>query len=312
MPAPKVFLSHASEDKERFVLSFATALRSRGVDAWLDKWEILPGDSLVDKLFEEGLKEAQAIVVVISKYSVSKPWVRQELNAAMVHQISRKARVIPVVLDDSAVPESLKTLLWVPINDLNDFGSELDRIVAAVWGHHDKPDLGSAPSYVNERPIPGLHQTDAQVLRRLYEDAIAKNNSLLDPDQFVQGFTDMGLEAFLDSLEILDEKGFVKLGKALGWRLRGIHYIQPTLNGFMVYARANFPQIENDIRTVALAILNEKLFHATQIAQTTGVPPFIVDKLLDLFVSRNWIEVSKSMSDIFIYNVSPSMKRAMA
>jgi hypothetical protein len=32
-PAPKVFISHASEDKERFVLAFAQRLRSDGVDA---------------------------------------------------------------------------------------------------------------------------------------------------------------------------------------------------------------------------------------------------------------------------------------
>jgi hypothetical protein len=56
--SPRVFLSHASEDKDRFVLPFARALRANGVDVWLDKWEILPGDSLVDKLFEEGLKGA--------------------------------------------------------------------------------------------------------------------------------------------------------------------------------------------------------------------------------------------------------------
>ncbi len=51
---PKVFVSHASEDKERFVTEFSTKLRENGVDAWLDKWEMLPGDSLVDKIFEEG------------------------------------------------------------------------------------------------------------------------------------------------------------------------------------------------------------------------------------------------------------------
>jgi len=44
MNAPKIFLSHASEDKERFVIRFATALRQRGIDIRLDKWEIVPGD----------------------------------------------------------------------------------------------------------------------------------------------------------------------------------------------------------------------------------------------------------------------------
>ena len=64
---PKVFISHASADKERFVTDFATRLRSNGVDAWVDSWEMNPGDSLVDKIFEEGLKNCQAMIVVLSK-----------------------------------------------------------------------------------------------------------------------------------------------------------------------------------------------------------------------------------------------------
>ncbi|MCQ9427586.1 toll/interleukin-1 receptor domain-containing protein, partial [Pseudomonas sp. LJDD11] len=54
--SPKVFVSHASEDKDRFVLDFAKQLRANGIDAWLDKWEMLPGDSLVTKIFDEGIK----------------------------------------------------------------------------------------------------------------------------------------------------------------------------------------------------------------------------------------------------------------
>lgn len=33
--APRVFISHASGDKDRFVLPFAEGLRSAGVDAWV-------------------------------------------------------------------------------------------------------------------------------------------------------------------------------------------------------------------------------------------------------------------------------------
>jgi len=62
MEAPKVFISHASEDKDRFVIPFATRLRENGVDAWVDRWEMNPGDSLVDRIFEEGLKNAAAVI----------------------------------------------------------------------------------------------------------------------------------------------------------------------------------------------------------------------------------------------------------
>jgi hypothetical protein len=47
----KVFISHASEDKERFVIKFSEYLLEKGIDVWLDRWEMLPGDSLVGKIF---------------------------------------------------------------------------------------------------------------------------------------------------------------------------------------------------------------------------------------------------------------------
>jgi hypothetical protein len=47
--APKVFISHASEDKERFVIRFAETLRCAGIEAWLDQWELRPGDSLIHR-----------------------------------------------------------------------------------------------------------------------------------------------------------------------------------------------------------------------------------------------------------------------
>jgi hypothetical protein len=56
--APKLFISHASEDKARFVLPFAEGLRADGIDAWVDRWEIRPGDSLVQKIFDEGIAAA--------------------------------------------------------------------------------------------------------------------------------------------------------------------------------------------------------------------------------------------------------------
>jgi hypothetical protein len=116
---PKVFVSHASEDKERFVVEFASRLRGKGIDAWLDKWEILPGDSLMDKIFEEGIKGAQAIIVVVSEYSVSKPWVKEELNAAIVKKINGISRLIPVVIDDCDMPVALQSTVWVRIEDVN-------------------------------------------------------------------------------------------------------------------------------------------------------------------------------------------------
>ena len=135
---PKVFISHASEDKDRFVIDFASRLRAQGIDAWLDRWEMFPGDSLVDKLFEEGLHSATAVVVVLSTNSVDKPWVREEINAAFVKHVAGGMKLIPVVLDDCRVPECLASTLWERISNLSAYEHRFERIVAAITGVRDK------------------------------------------------------------------------------------------------------------------------------------------------------------------------------
>ena len=42
----KVFCSHSSADKPR-VRAIAEQLAAAGIDAWVDQWEIAPGDDIV-------------------------------------------------------------------------------------------------------------------------------------------------------------------------------------------------------------------------------------------------------------------------
>ena len=149
----KVFISHASEDKERFVMQFAKRLRSQGIDAWVDIWEMLPGDSLVDKIFEEGIKNARAMIVVLSSFSVEKPWVREELNAGFLNRVSGRCKVIPVVIDDCDVPEALRSTVWQRITDLENYDAEFQRIVDAIYGRTQKPPLGSPVAIVRRQRI---------------------------------------------------------------------------------------------------------------------------------------------------------------
>jgi hypothetical protein len=55
------------------------------------------------------------VIVVLSKYSVDKPWVREELNASVVKRIQEKIKLIPVVIDDCQVPACLQSTVWVMI-----------------------------------------------------------------------------------------------------------------------------------------------------------------------------------------------------
>jgi len=171
---PKVFVSHASEDKERFVVDLATRLRARGIDAWLDKWEMFPGDSRVDKIFEEGLKDATAVIIVLSANSIAKPWVREELNASVVQRISKGTKVIPIVIDDCEVPTALTSTLYVKIRNTGAYDSEFERVVASILGITDKPPLGDLPGYASSPidSIGGLAQVDSALLRLACDEAL--------------------------------------------------------------------------------------------------------------------------------------------
>jgi hypothetical protein len=74
-----VFVSYASPDKP-LATRLASDLRERGLTVWVDAWEIRVGDNLLEKI-EAGLKEAQYIVVLLSRASVRSPWVQRELSA---------------------------------------------------------------------------------------------------------------------------------------------------------------------------------------------------------------------------------------
>jgi hypothetical protein len=310
---PKVFVSHASEDKDRFVLNFATSLRARGIDAWLDKWEMLPGDSLVDKIFEEGIKGASAVIVVLSKFSVQKPWVREELNAAFVRRINSGSKLIPVVIDDCEVPEALASTLWQKIEDLNSYAPSLDRIVAAIFNATDKPPLGEPPKYHSAfaQSIGGLNNIDSLVLRLACEESLKCAHAFVDPGKvYLKDGQPLVPESELsDSLEILDQQGYVKLSRTIG---AGLHHFQVTSYGFETFARACIENYDETISAVVSAIVNKKILTNTQLEQEVQQPRMLIDHILDLLEGNRHISQSKMISGLQqIYNVSPSLKRAL-
>ena len=68
---------------------------------------ILVGDSIPEKI-AQGLAESDFFLLVASQNSVNSPWVKKELNNALVHEIERrKVTVMPIRLDDSALPDSI-------------------------------------------------------------------------------------------------------------------------------------------------------------------------------------------------------------
>lgn len=319
MEPPVVFVSHASEDKDRFVLEFATKLRSQqGVDALVDKWEILPGDSLIDKIFEEGIGRAQAVIVVISEYSVEKPWVREELNAANVRRIEGASKLIPVAIgqvEDAQIPQSLKTVVWERIQNLEDYETEFHRIVRAIYGTPEKPPIGEAPSYANPSLdiVPGLSTVDSQVLEVCCAELIERDQSPLwfEPNEVFEVAKSRGIDkaGVQESIEILDGRGYLKASRVLGG---GIYHFGVTDYGFDEYLRVKLDNYDGLTRAVGFEIVNHDTRSTWEIAEKLEQPAIIVGHILERFQNRGFIKmISAKTGPGKIISVSPELKRAL-
>lgn len=313
MTAPKVFLSHASEDKDRFVVDFARQLRQNGVDVWLDQWEMKPGDSLVDKIFEEGLKDARAVIIVLSTISVQKPWVREELNASVVNRISRGTKLIPVVIDECVVPESLRSTVWQKVESLDDYSQSLQRILSAIFDVSDKPSIGKPPARFSgaEPLISGLTRVDDLVLREIARLQIEQNNGLVMFDQLCseQALADVPQQDLVDSLEILGQKYLIKISYVMGAPLS---HVVLTDFGFQQFAEAYVPDYNEVVAQIAALLVNENVCQNKELASRIQLPVAFVDFVLSLMEGNNHIKVSKYIGgQSQVWQISPSLRRAL-
>jgi hypothetical protein len=113
--AMRVFISYSVKDKE-VVERIVAALKEDGHDIWIDALRLKPGDNISAKIEE-------ALIVVISENSFRSPWVQQEFSAIALQQISkRERRIIPVKIDQSAVPSYLADRVYLDLSKDPDQG----------------------------------------------------------------------------------------------------------------------------------------------------------------------------------------------
>lgn len=313
--APSVFVSHATEDNDRFARGFAERLRENGCSVWFDEWELLPGDSLVDKVFEEGLKNADAMAVVLSSNSVDKPWVREELNAAFIKRIEGKCKLIPVLIDDVAIPEALKSTVWQRIDDLDNYGEGLDRILRAIHDDRNRPDPGAQPRYSETTALPGLHSTDTLVLRTAGETSLETDGTLINSRGILDRLAGEGVtqQAYLDSLDVLEERWYVRVHRTLGAGLDGARAFSLTTLGLGEYARNFIEGYETMQMMVVAELVNTDHRGDREIAAEASVPRVLVEHIFDLFESRGLVKVSKTTGpNSYVHHVSPQLGRILA
>lgn len=104
MKTVRVFLSHASPDKP-LVQEVAAALARRGILTWLDVQELRVGGDL-SRALSRAVETQSVLVVFLSENALDRPWVHEELEAALALEDQARAAgapylpVMPVYLGD--------------------------------------------------------------------------------------------------------------------------------------------------------------------------------------------------------------------
>lgn len=160
-----VYLAHASEDKP-IVKPLAEGLLQRGINVWYDNWEIGYGDSLRRKM-EEGLGNCTHFVVLLTRTSIAKPWVNEEIDAGLMSAVEGTAKFIGLRHDLplSSVSRFLKTRLTPEYSPGED---GIEALAAEIFGVSRKPPLGQTPRYVQQHEAGSTWSSSARVVAEYF------------------------------------------------------------------------------------------------------------------------------------------------
>ncbi|GAA0085282.1 hypothetical protein UT300007_17210 [Clostridium sp. CTA-7] len=151
-----VFISHASEDKEQFVIPLVEILKNYGINVWFDKTELKIGDSLSKKI-DEGLIKSNYGLIVISKDFMKKGWTDYELRSLLSKEINNRKVIL---------------LIWhnVTKKDIEEFSLFLTDKVAINSANQTIDDIAKS---IIEVVRPDIHKviTNLAISKRLYKNA---------------------------------------------------------------------------------------------------------------------------------------------
>ena len=88
-------MSHADEDKEKFVRPLAQALCAKGLSVWFDDFTLTVGDRL-RRSIDHGLARSRFGVVVISPHFLDKEWPQRELDGLAAREVDGAKVILPV------------------------------------------------------------------------------------------------------------------------------------------------------------------------------------------------------------------------
>lgn len=156
---PRVFLSYSHEEPEhgQWVMELGKLLRKNGVDAYLDKWDLVPGQDTT-YFMESQIRDSDFVILICTplyaeKSNIPRGGVGYEKNiisAEMLQSSDLRPKFVPILRNgtfDNSLPTYLGSKYAIDFRETQDQSIALDELLRAVYKqpHPEKPPLGQNP-----------------------------------------------------------------------------------------------------------------------------------------------------------------------
>lgn len=157
MPIPKVFISysHDSREHKKWVLNFATRLRTSGIDAILDQWDLKHGGDL-PVFMETGIRDSDKILIICTNIYTQKAnagqggvgYEKMILTSELIKNI-KSDKIIPIVRQNGIpkIPTFLESKFHINFSDDKNNEFNYDELLRTLLNSplFTKPPIGKNP-----------------------------------------------------------------------------------------------------------------------------------------------------------------------
>jgi hypothetical protein len=131
----KIFVSYSRVDHE-FVDRLVRTLESAGHEVFYDQYMAV-GESFVQQL-SDAVETAEVVLLVLSPDYLESAWARTEWQLALVGDVEKKRRVIPLLVRDCQLPGLLRTIPSIDFRD--DYDAAIARLLSELGTSSDDAD----------------------------------------------------------------------------------------------------------------------------------------------------------------------------
>lgn len=150
-----IFLSYASEDREKYVLPLAEELKKKGISYWMDREESLCGENFAQTI-NSGLRKSRFVAVFLSKNFMGKEWPEKELYSTIGRKTKdNRQALIPIfiapekeILDYCRLLSGIHYIPWkTPLDTAEDLALSIKN--------HQSP---AAKNIAGQKDIPNINE----------------------------------------------------------------------------------------------------------------------------------------------------------